>query len=190
MNWLRSVLNALSELSLKRTGQVQIGVGSKINYRGIALREGCKLDIGEGCIIEGRIVFDRKDAQVTIGHSTFMGGSMIASACRVVIGSDVLISWGCSIVDHDSHSIDWKLRVGDAQRWAKGDKNWSQVKMGMVQIGDHAWIGFNAIILEGVTVGEGAIVGAGSVVTKDVPPYTVVAGNPARVIRELPRGEM
>jgi galactoside O-acetyltransferase len=54
-----------------------------------------------------------------------------------------------------------------------------------VKIEDKVWIGFNSIILKGVTVGEGAIVGAGSVVTKDVPPYTIVAGNPARIIREL-----
>ena len=51
------------------------------------------------------------------------------------------------------------------------------------------WIGFNAIILKGVTIGEGAVVGAGSVVTKDVLPWTVVAGNPARLIREISENE-
>jgi acetyltransferase-like isoleucine patch superfamily enzyme len=58
-----------------------------------------------------------------------------------------------------------------------------------VKINDRVWIGFNSIILKGVTIGEGGIVGAGSVVTKDVPPYTIVAGNPARVIREIPIDE-
>lgn len=52
-----------------------------------------------------------------------------------------------------------------------------------VIIKDNAWIGMSAIILKGVTVGEGAIVAAGSVVTKDVPPHTIVAGVPARVIK-------
>jgi acetyltransferase-like isoleucine patch superfamily enzyme len=56
-------------------------------------------------------------------------------------------------------------------------------------ISDFVWIGANVIILKGVTIGEGAIVGAGSVVTKDVPPYTIVAGNPARIIREIPENE-
>ncbi|MGC8751800.1 DapH/DapD/GlmU-related protein, partial [Hydrotalea sp.] len=62
-------------------------------------------------------------------------------------------------------------------------KNWEKVKSSPIKIADKAWIGFNVIILKGVTIGEGAIVGAGSVVTKDVPPYAVVAGNPAKIIK-------
>jgi len=59
-----------------------------------------------------------------------------------------------------------------------------------VRVGRNVWIGFDACVLPGVTVGEGAVVGARSVVTADVPPYAVVAGNPARVIRQLePPGE-
>lgn len=58
---------------------------------------------------------------------------------------------------------------------------------GSVTIGDHVWIGFRAIVLPGVTVGEGAVVGAGAVVSRDVPPFTIVAGNPARPIGERPQ---
>jgi maltose O-acetyltransferase len=57
-----------------------------------------------------------------------------------------------------------------------------------IVIGDQVWIGGGAIVLGGVTIGDRAVVGAGSVVTKDVPPDTVVAGNPARVVREIPNG--
>lgn len=58
---------------------------------------------------------------------------------------------------------------------------------GPVKIGDRAWIGYRALLLPGVEIGEGAVVGAGAVVTKDVPPYTIVAGNPAVKIRDRPR---
>ena len=58
---------------------------------------------------------------------------------------------------------------------------------GPVMIADRVWIGYRALVLPGVCIGEGAVVGAGSVVTRDVPPYAIVAGNPARVIGERPR---
>ena len=58
-----------------------------------------------------------------------------------------------------------------------------------IKICDKVWIGFNSIILSGVTVGEGAVAAAGSVVTKDVPSWTIVGGNPAKIIREIPVNE-
>ena len=57
--------------------------------------------------------------------------------------------------------------------------------MAPIRIADKAWLGMNVTVLKGVTIGEGAVVAAGSIVTKDVPPWTLVAGNPARVIKEL-----
>ena len=80
-------------------------------------------------------------------------------------------------------------RKNDVKDWFVGKKDWSFVIKRPISIKNKAWIGFNSIILKGVTIGEGAIVGAGSVVTKDVPPYTIVAGNPARIIREIPEHE-
>lgn len=59
-----------------------------------------------------------------------------------------------------------------------------------VRICDNVWIAANVIVLPGVTIGEGAVIGAGSVVTKGVAPYTIVAGNPARVVRKIPNGEL
>jgi galactoside O-acetyltransferase len=101
------------------------------------------------------------------------------------VGNDVLISWGCHLADHDSHSIEWSKRQYDVSRWRTGQKSWEHVLTAPIVVRDKAWVGFNSIILKGVVIGEAAVVGAGSVVTSDVPPYTVVAGNPARVIREL-----
>ena len=65
------------------------------------------------------------------------------------------------------------------------NKNWDVVKSRPITIEDKAWIGMNCTILNGVTIGEGAIVGACSVVRENVEPWTVVAGNPAKVIRRI-----
>jgi len=59
-----------------------------------------------------------------------------------------------------------------------------------IRIGRNVWIGFDCVVLPGVTIGDGSIVGARSVVTQDVPPFTVVAGNPARVIRKIENDEI
>ena len=135
--------------------------------------------------MEAGIHFDRPGAAVRIGDRTFIGASALICGEAIDIGDDVLVSWGCAIVDHDSHSLVWQRRRQDVTKWFSGKKDWSHVERAAVRIGDKAWIGFNVIILKGVDIGEGAVVGAGSVVTRDVPPYTVVAGNPARPIREL-----
>jgi galactoside O-acetyltransferase len=66
------------------------------------------------------------------------------------------------------------------------NKSWVDVHDEPIKIGDNAWIGINCIILKGVTIGEGAIIGAGSVVTRDIPAWTIAGGNPAKVIKEIP----
>ena len=65
------------------------------------------------------------------------------------------------------------------------NKNWSVVKDAPISIGNKAWIGFGVTILKGVNIGEGAVIAAGSVVTKDVPAYTIVGGNPAKFIKKI-----
>ena len=131
------------------------------------------------------VVFERENAALSVGDRCFIGKGLISVAEGVEIGNDVLISWGVTITDHNSHSLRFSERRRDVAEWIGCHKNWTGVKVEKVIIRDKAWIGFNAIVLKGVTIGEGAIVGAGSVVSKDVPPFTVVAGNPARVVREL-----
>ncbi len=122
---------------------------------------------------------------IKIGDRTFIGNRSLVAARSIVIGSDVLISWNVTIVDHQSHSIEFAERERDVTEWLHGRKDWTHVKVSLVRIGDKVLIGFGASVLPGVTIGEGAVIGACSVITKDVEPWTVDAGNPARVIRTL-----
>ncbi|HEY8370537.1 MAG TPA: acyltransferase [Thermodesulfobacteriota bacterium] len=111
-----------------------------------------------------------------VGDRVFLGHQLTVSVAeRVTIGSDVLVSDRVMIADNDGHPLD------PARRAAGHPVAAADVRP--VRIEDGAWIGTRAVILKGVTVGRGAVVASGSVVTRDVPPYSVVAGNPARVVR-------
>ena len=107
--------------------------------------------------------------RITIGDRVFVNsGAIIFSAVEVTIGNDVAIANEAYIMDSDSHGIEGR-----------------PVKEEPVRIGDGTWIGARAIILPGVTIGRRCLVAAGAVVSRDVPDDTLVAGNPARVIRDL-----
>lgn len=149
--------------------------------------------IGERSMISGHFVAEKPNAKISVGNDTFIGAASLISAESIQIGSNVMISWGCTLMDTNAHSIDWKERTEDVAQWLKGAmegnaslyKNWEKVDSKPIIIEDKVWIGFNVIVLKGVTIGEGAIVAAGSVVTKNVSPYTMVGGNPAKEIKKL-----
>ena len=152
------------------------------------------LIIGKDCIVHGSFIFESKEGSIIIGNHCFIGGSTFISHSMIEIGNNVTIAWGCTIYDHDSHSQNHMDRRKDIDQELtdirNGDnfilhKDWSNVNTAPIIICDDAWIGMNCIILKGVTIGEGAIVGAGSVVTNNVPAWTVVAGNPAKVVKTI-----
>jgi acetyltransferase-like isoleucine patch superfamily enzyme len=125
---------------------------------------------------------------ISVGQNSFIGeGTRIWSAAGVSIGNNVLISYNCNIIDTNSHELDHLERADGFRRLVSQGypKDQGSVDNAQITIGDYAWISFNSTILKGVKIGEGAIVAAGSVVTKDVPPFTLVGGNPARVLRNL-----
>lgn len=184
-NILRNIWSQLFRLRCRRSVKLDVGADSSVRYDRIQTALGSKITIGRDCIIETRIAFDRNGAAFKCGDRCFIGASHMVLAERIALGDDVIVSWGVTIVDHNSHAVDWDHRSNDVLDWRKAKKDWSHVMIAPVQINDKAWIGFGATILKGVTIGEAAIVAAGAVVTKDVPPYTVVAGNPARVVRSL-----
>jgi acetyltransferase-like isoleucine patch superfamily enzyme len=137
----------------------------------------------------GQLLVLGHGGSIRIGESCFIGEqTRIWSADSIIIGDRVLISHNVNIHDYNSHSWSAERRhMHFKQIFSDGHpKELKDVSSSPVIIENDAWIGFNATILKGVKIGAGAIVGAASVVTKDVAPYTIVAGNPAKVIREIP----
>jgi acetyltransferase-like isoleucine patch superfamily enzyme len=96
-----------------------------------------------------------------------MGGVRLVCEDAIRVGAGSAISWDVIIMDSDLHAIDGRRDPRP------------------VSIGDHVWIGAKVVITKGVTVGDGAVIGAGSIVVHDVPGGALVAGNPARVVREV-----
>ena len=174
-------------------------IGDGTINRGIVLRmnkpeDRIYLSVGSDSIVAGNFIFESPEGQVIIGNHSYVGGGTFISRSSIKIGSNVTIAWGGTFYDHDSHSLDYMKRrkdiddeledIRNGQNFIE-HKDWSVVNSKPIKICDDAWIGMNVIILKGVTIGEGAVVGAGSVVTKDVPAWTVVAGNPAKFVKEL-----
>jgi acetyltransferase-like isoleucine patch superfamily enzyme len=150
------------------------------------------LTIGNNSLVEGKFIFENGSGSISVGDRVFIGGgTTFISIERIEIHDDVMFSWGCTVVDNNAHSLDSRERANDVVDWQKGlqedkighYKDWSVVRSAPVVIKRNAWIGFNVIILKGITIGVGAVVGAGSVVTKDVPDFAVVGGNPAQIIK-------
>jgi acetyltransferase-like isoleucine patch superfamily enzyme len=179
-----------------RCGKSILDKSFAVEFR--TVREEVCVEIGRDCILKNKVIFETDSGHVRIGDGCYIGGSRIISAAGVEIGNWVTMAWGITIYDHNSHSLDYRERINDQKQqlldWGSGNfiknKNWSVVSKKPVKIGDYVWIGFDAVILKGVTIGTGAVIGARAVVASDVEPWTVVAGNPARVIKRLTPGDL
>jgi acetyltransferase-like isoleucine patch superfamily enzyme len=154
------------------------------------------LEIGEGSHIFSSFSLLRPHAKIKVGKRCQLGNSLFACTRSIEVGDDVIMAWGITIIDSDNHSEYWSDRQYDVERCRRDyiqtngadiarSHDWEKVKSEDVKIGNKCWIGFNVSILKGVTVGEGAIIGAGSVVTSDVKPWHIGAGNPFRHIRPI-----
>jgi acetyltransferase-like isoleucine patch superfamily enzyme len=160
-HWLIRHLKRLRNLWLREVKWRRYDIGRSFHAgRGVVLWAKCHLKIGDNCYI-GR------ESQIE---------------CDVEIGHHVIMANRVAFVGRYDHNYQ---QVGTPTRLAKEirdqDYDWKALGIKAV-VGDDVWIGYGAIILSGVTIGEGSIIASGSVVTKDVPPYMIVGGNPAKVI--------
>lgn len=151
--------------------------------------------VGERCDVSGTCVFERGVGQIRVGDGSSIGGGCLLICAQpegITIGRNVMLSWDVVVMDSNAHSLDPAMRGNDADDWRMGlvegrmgaYKTWHDVTAAPVRIGDGVWVGFGAVITKGVTIGEGAVVASHAVVTKDVPPYAVVGGNPARILAQ------
>ncbi len=127
--------------------------------------------------------------RLEIGSDVYVGDDCILSCAEHIrIGAGTMLAHGVQVFDNNSHPVGRTDRERDyriVQGREAGPR--PEIARAPVLVGAGCWIGVNAIILKGVSIGEGAVVAAGAVVTADVAAYTVVAGNPARRIAEAPK---
>lgn len=156
---------------LNRKAYIETSVISCDNPNQIRIGEGSSIRKGTVVAVASKKV----ESFITVGSNTYIGenNNLRAADGIIEIGNGCLISQGITIVT-SNHDIKKSLPISQ-QSWVS--------KKGKITISDDVWIGANAVILPDVTIGKGAVVAAGSVVTKDIPEYSIVAGIPAKIIK-------
>ena len=175
---------AFSRFSVCEAGVTVFGTATLANLA----RKRERVFVGRNTVIRGNLLVFPHGGAISIGPDSYIGeDTRIWSSSSIRIGSRVLISHCVNIHDTDSHPIDAKARHAHYQKiLAQGHPRENPgINDAPVSIGDDVWIGFNATILKGVQIGDRSILAACSVITHDVPADVVVAGCPARVVREL-----
>lgn len=144
------------------------------------LKIGCHSYIARGCILSAWTSYKGKafNPKITIGKNVSLGEyNHITAIDEITIGDGVLTGRWVTITDNSHGNLIDDINEIPSER--------DLYSKGPVTIGNNVWIGDKATILPNVSIGEGAVIGANSVITKDVPPFCVVAGNPAKIIRRL-----
>ena len=140
------------------------------------LREG-RLEIGEHALLElGVWLTAPAPGRIRIGGGSFLNlGVMVAAVDEVEIGAHCMLANGCFVTDAN-HRFDDPERPVPWQGF---------ISKGPTRLGDNVWLGAHVVVTSGVTIGERCVVGANSVVTADLPPFSIAAGSPARVLRAI-----
>jgi len=145
-----------------------------------AFREG-RLEVGEHTVIEPQVWLTAPaPGRIEIGSGSFLNiGVMVAAVELVQIGDHCMLANGCFVTDANHRFDDLSMPVPWQGFTSKGP----------TRIGDNVWCGANVVVTSGVNIGERAVIGANSVVTEDIPAFSIAAGAPAKVIKRLEQGE-
>lgn len=185
MGFFRQLKSRWRRRRLVDSGSIGHGTELKRDFKYCKGVSQAWLKVGVDCELACYIY---SQGRVTIGDCTYIGHSQMYVKDSLTIGRDVIISDEVIVMDNNSHPVSMSereamSRCGDFRGplW-----QWSNnVACAPVVIEDNVWVGRRAIIMKGVRVGRGSIVATGAVVTHDVPPCSVVGGNPAKVIKYL-----
>jgi acetyltransferase-like isoleucine patch superfamily enzyme len=164
------------DLRLEPDGQIELASGfCTERQRGnhVWVARGGRLELGERAWLRTEHGPNRitvfAGASIAIGPDALINGAMLHAKAQIRIGSDLRLGFGARILDADLHDLDEHTRE----------------RVSPVRIGDRVWIGANALVLRGVTIGDDVVVAAGSVVTRDLPSRCLAAGVPARPLRAI-----
>ncbi len=167
-------IKVLSAKIYLRTCQ-SVGSRVSVNKKPLLVNKG-KMYVADEVRIWSNInrakIFVEKGGELTIGRNSRINGCHISVSQKVTIGNNVRIAPYVIIIDDDYHDV--------ADHFAETSKK------GAITIEDDVWLAMCCKVMKGVTIGRGSVVAMGALVTKDVPPYTVVAGVPAKVIKQIP----
>ncbi len=168
--WLR----ARCRLTGKRLiGARRLCVFGRLDIRGPGV-----VELGDGVIVDMRVTAwtHSRDAKITIGAHCFLNGTRFGCAKEITVGSYVILA--------ESHIMDTDFHSTAANRWSPD----AEVRVRPVRLADNVWVAANAGLLPGTTVGENSVVGFGAVCSGEYPANSIIAGNPARVVKAISEG--
>lgn len=185
---LMRVVDIFSAIYVRR--MTSVSVGMRVRFKGIPViqvQKGANVFLGNNVTLNSRnygyhasmhspvkLMADREGAVIWVGDNTRINGACLHAYVEIRVGKNCLIAANVQIIDsngHDFSFFDPSMRISTTSEGRP------------VIIEDNVWIGLNSIILPGVRIGQGAVIGANTVVSRDVPPMVVFAGNPGRVVR-------
>lgn len=174
-----------------RAAGIEMGENVQIQGRPIvSLAENSRIRIGARCVlcsdsqinalgINHPVVLRtmRAGAEIVIGEDTGISGGSICAASSIRIGAGCLIGANVTLADTDFHA----LRPANRRY----NRNYDEIAVAPIVIEDNVFIGADAFVLKGVTIGKNSVIGAGSIVTRDIPANAIAAGNPAKVVKPV-----